>query len=93
MKNTLAFLFLAVLILACNKSDDYYKSGKAAFDKGDYKLAITKFDTALQLKPENANAIATRGSARFNIEDYEGLFWIIQRELNFGQRMIKIKLP
>ncbi|MBK7652651.1 MAG: tetratricopeptide repeat protein [Flammeovirgaceae bacterium] len=70
MKQTLAFLFLAIIFFGCDKSDDYFKKGKTAFNQGDYKNAIANFDSVLALKPNHPEAVATRASALYNTGEY-----------------------
>jgi tetratricopeptide (TPR) repeat protein len=72
MKKLIGLLILSAALLSCSKSDDYLKKGKDAFDQKNYELAIANFDSVLQLSPDHAEALATRGSARYNIDDYQG---------------------
>lgn len=47
-----------------DSTSDYFKLGLAKVIFGQYSAAITYFDTAIQLNPDDANAYAVRGVAR-----------------------------
>ena len=45
-----------------DSAEVYYIFGDAYLTKGDYDLAIARYDRALQLKPDYAEAHINRGS-------------------------------
>ncbi|MBD6616234.1 tetratricopeptide repeat protein [Komarekiella sp. 'clone 1'] len=50
----------------------YMKLGEEYFDKGEYVNAITNYNQALQLNPNNADLYYRRGLAHYQLGDYEG---------------------
>ncbi|TIT01270.1 MAG: tetratricopeptide repeat protein, partial [Mesorhizobium sp.] len=51
--------------------DDDTKSGIALYNKGQYDLAIAKFDHAIALDPHNAEAFGYRGLAWGQKDNYD----------------------
>ena len=76
-----AALFASFLILSCSsdKSDgisanEYWNIGlkKMGLGEKDYTGAIVDFSKAIELDPENKYAYYSRGTAKYELEDYRG---------------------
>ncbi len=50
----------------------YIKLGEECFDKGEYVNAITNYNQALQLNPNNTDLYYRRALAHYQLGDYEG---------------------
>ena len=50
----------------------YINSGITKMERGNYGEAITDFDRAIELEPDNAGAYSHRGSAKSHVGDIEG---------------------
>ena len=85
MKKILTFISILLLAFACNKSeqsnsqnqneelaDDYFKRAKVYFDQENYEAAVSLLDSALLNQSNHISSIATRASAFYNMEDYDG---------------------
>ena len=51
-------------------AETYFTWGNTKYVLGDYKDAITDYDIAIRLKPDNANAYNNRGVAKYNLGQY-----------------------
>jgi tetratricopeptide (TPR) repeat protein len=60
----------AVLLLAA--APDEASRGVALLTQGRYQEAAAAFDAALQRRPDDANALANRCTARYKLGDHEG---------------------
>jgi tetratricopeptide (TPR) repeat protein len=59
-------------------ADDLLKQGQALFDDGDYEGAITCYERAVAIKPNNPDACYKRGNALYNLGRHEeaiASFW------------------
>jgi len=54
-----------------NRGPDSLQTGKEAFDRGDYKLAATEFESAARREPTNARASFLLGRAQLEQREYE----------------------
>ncbi|MGL4502860.1 MAG: tetratricopeptide repeat protein, partial [Planktothrix sp.] len=52
--------------------DAYVSRGNARYDLKDYQGAISDYDKALKIDPNNAIAYINRGLARSELKDYQG---------------------
>ena len=73
---TILLLSALAVLGACNKAqapnaDTLNARGLAAADKGEYDKAITSYDSAIQLKPDFANAYKNRGVTYAQKGDYD----------------------
>lgn len=75
MKN-LKLLLLSVLLLSmisCKRSaESYFKEATDSLHEGNFKIAESLYNKAIELKPDYAFAIANRGFARFGLSNYKG---------------------
>jgi len=51
---------------------DYVKKGNIQLDLKNYKEALVLLNKAVEMDPENGEAIAYRGMAKLNLKDYKG---------------------
>jgi serine/threonine protein phosphatase PrpC len=54
-----------------NRGPDSLQTGKEAFERGDYKLAATEFESAARREPTNARASYWLGRAQLEQREYE----------------------
>ncbi len=50
-----------------NKAEEYYDSGVAKANSGDYQGAIKKFDKVIEINPKFARAYYNRGVAKIGL--------------------------
>ena len=68
-------LTLALLISAVSfgqTAEEYFNSGFDKAEAKDYYGAISDFNKAIELKPNDANAYYNRGCAKDDLKDYNG---------------------
>ncbi|MBL0103960.1 MAG: tetratricopeptide repeat protein [Bacteroidetes bacterium] len=72
MKNTLLLLLLlcSTIAVAQTTVDDYIKLGNEKEQADDFKAALTFYNKALELEPQNAEAIYYAGYMKFQMQDY-----------------------
>ena len=70
------FIIISVLFsygtLNAQKFDYYFDKGQTNLDTGNYKLAITYYDSALKKSPKHASSYFNRGLSKISIDDNEG---------------------
>ena len=71
--NLLAF----VMLLSCapvsqQSTDNYFKSGFAKYNDGDYAGEIADYTQAIKINPEYAVPYNSRGAAKYDLGDYAG---------------------
>jgi tetratricopeptide (TPR) repeat protein len=54
-------------VINLGDAEKWFEQGYALYDEGRYKEAITSFDHALKIKPDNHEAWNNRGAALFNL--------------------------
>ena len=54
------------------KPSEYFESGKAKFEAGDYQAAIDAFTKAIEIEPKDPNFLWKRGIARGRLGDHQG---------------------
>ena len=74
MRRTLAFITLLLIATSAfaATAEDYFTSGMAKKAKGDLDGAITDYDKAIALIPDNASAYIIRGAAKKAKGDIDG---------------------
>ena len=55
-------------------ANDYVEQGKALYFEGRYDEAMTSYDKAIQIEPDNAKAWFSKGAALMNLQRYEEAF-------------------
>ncbi len=58
--------------LNAQKFDYYFDKGQTNLHTGNYKLAISYYDSALKKNPKHASSYFNRGLSKIIIEDNEG---------------------
>jgi serine/threonine-protein kinase len=70
------FIIISVLFcygsLNAQKFDYYFDKGQMNLDTGNYKLAISYYDSALIKNPKHASSYFNRGLSKIIIEDNKG---------------------
>jgi tetratricopeptide (TPR) repeat protein len=51
--------------------DDYFRRGNAHYQAGQYQEALTAYNRALELRPDDANTLVSKGAALHNLRRYE----------------------
>ena len=59
-------------IETATSAEAYVNKGNKLYDQGDYQAAISYYDEAIQLNPEDAKAYNNRGNAKKELGDFEG---------------------
>ena len=76
MSNKLIFTIFLFVITNCvvnaQKFDYYFDKGQTNLDTGNYKLAISYYDSALKKSPKHPSSYFNRGVAKSIIDDNEG---------------------
>ncbi len=60
-----------------------HNRGNAFQDKGDYRNAITQYDTEIRMKPNGPEGYYARGRARFSVGEFAGATTDFVRSLTF----------
>ena len=70
------FILFSILFcyscVSAQKFDYYFDKGQTNLDTGNYKLAISYYDSALKKSPKHASSYFNRGLAKIIIEDNIG---------------------
>ena len=59
------------ILLSQVSAEDYLQKGRALLDRERYQEAITAFDRAIQLQPDNYKALANRSIALYELKRYD----------------------
>ena len=89
----LLFILFTLSLISCSPKEDFYERGLAKYDLEDYNGAITDYNKAIQLKPDDADAYYNRGNAKDELEDKIGACtdWSKAGELGDSDAYILIK--
>ena len=70
------YIILFILFYYCSvsaqKFDYYFDKGQINLDTGNYKLAISYYDSSLKKNPKHASSYFNRGLSKIIIEDNKG---------------------
>ena len=98
------FLFLIVILLlaaGCSNREElannpensfahYYTLGMAAYEKGDYKEAITHFKRSLKLRDDIARTQNEIGLCYLYIDDLDNAIYHLERALSLDAKMVEV---
>lgn len=65
-------------------SEGYAMRGETYFSQGDYQAAVSDYDLAVELWPENATAWRSKARVHFQLEDYLEAISAINRSLDIN---------
>ena len=71
MKRSILLLFILLIpVLAhAQTAEDYFASGLAKYNQGDYRGAIQDYKKAIEINPNYAEAYISRGNAKVKLGD------------------------
>lgn len=93
MKSLKLLSLLSVLLLSmisCKRSaESYFKEATDSLHEGNFKIAESLSNKAIELKPDYAFALVTRGAARFALSDYESSLKDYEKALSLDPKLKK----
>lgn len=63
--------WLFVVLKPVGNTQQFYKQGLEAYQRGNYKAAVEKLTQAIEINPKNARAYNTRGDAFYRLGEYD----------------------
>lgn len=72
IRTLLLIIFVSLIVLtACSKGKDNYKSGMNAYEDGDFELAAQEFSEAIKINPDRGDYFLSYGNTLVVLENYQ----------------------
>lgn len=87
MKKIFLSIFLSVVLFLpafAGKDTDYFRSGIEKAKKFNYKGAITDYDKAISINPNNTDYYCLRGGVRVAIKDYDNALMDLNKAISIN---------
>ncbi len=97
MKKTLLFGFIIFLYASVTAQDAdsidvYIKQGVSLHDKGDYTKAISNYNKALKIDPNNITALAEKAFSLSSLQDYDNSIKICEQAISSDPQSDGLKI-
>ena len=78
-------LFLGVFSVYAETAEEYFKSGYAYYNQGDFSKAISDCTKAIEINPNLADAYNNRGVAYYGEKEYDKAWADVHKVEKLGQ--------